>query len=314
MSAPAATTKATVVASFGRFCTVRLADGQQVNAYARGKRSDAVCGDVVQVSRSSDEAVIERIQERRNSLFRQDETRTKVFAANLDQVLFMVAGKPTFNDDLLGRAMIACHVAKVPVVIALNKRELPEAAAARERLKLYTQLGYSVVECSAKPAVTQETVTREAVTQEDWLAPIKAVLQGKTTLVLGGSGVGKSTLINALVPNAKAATQAISEALNSGKHTTTATLAYQLDEHSVLMDSPGFQTFGLHHISSSQLPDAMPEFHAAREQHGGCKFYNCTHLREPGCAVLAAIAQGEISPMRHALYAQVLEELQQEKW
>jgi ribosome biogenesis GTPase / thiamine phosphate phosphatase len=304
MTAPAATTKATVVASFGRFCTVRLADGQQVNAYARGKRSDAVCGDVVQVSRSSDEAVIERIQERRNSLFRQDETRTKVFAANLDQVLFMVAGKPTFNDDLLGRAMIACHVAKVPVVIALNKRELPEAAAARERLKLYTQLGYSVVECSAKPTVAQE----------DTLAPIKAVLQGKTTLVLGGSGVGKSTLINALVPDAKAATQAISEALNSGKHTTTATLAYQLDEHSVLMDSPGFQTFGLHHVSSSQLPDAMPEFHIAREQHGGCKFYNCTHLREPGCAVLTAMAQGEISPMRHALYAQVLEELQQEKW
>jgi ribosome biogenesis GTPase / thiamine phosphate phosphatase len=303
------TSKATVTASFGRFCTLRLASGEQVNAYAKGKRSDVVCGDEVQVSRSGDEAVIERVEARRNSLFRQDETRTKVFAANLDQVLFMVAGKPTFNDDLLGRAMMACHVAQVPVVIALNKRELPEAAAARERLKLYTQLGYSVVECSAKPDMPQA-----AVTQEDWLAPIKAVLQGKTTLVLGGSGVGKSTLINALVPDAKAATQVISEALNSGKHTTTATLAYQLNESSVLMDSPGFQTFGLQHLSASQLADAMPEFHTAREQRGGCKFYNCTHLREPGCAVLAAMAQGEIAPSRHALYAQVLAELGQEKW
>ncbi len=314
MSTTTTLARATVTASFGRFCTVRLASGEHVNAYAKGKRSDVVCGDEVQVSRSGDAAVIERVEARRNSLFRQDETRTKVFAANLDQVLFMVAGKPTFNDDLLGRAMMACHVAQVPVVIALNKRELPEAQAARERLSLYTQLGYSVVECSAKPAVAQDAVTQESVTQEDELAPIKVVLSGKTTLVLGGSGVGKSTLINALVPDAKAATQVISEALNSGKHTTTATLAYQLDESSVLMDSPGFQTFGLQHLSASQLADAMPEFHTAREQHGGCKFYNCTHLREPGCAVLAAIGQGEIAPMRHALYAQVLEELQQEKW
>jgi ribosome biogenesis GTPase len=132
--------------------------------------------------------------------------------------------------------------------------------------------------------------------------------------VLGGSGVGKSTLINALVPDAKAATQVISEALNSGKHTTTATIAYALNDTTTLMDSPGFQSFGLHHVSASQLTDAMPEFHAAREQRDGCKFYNCTHLREPGCAVLAALQDHTIAVHRHALYVQVLQELQTQKW
>lgn len=294
------TQRAKVIASFGRFCSVRLADGSTLNAYAKGKRADAVCGDVVSIKQSGDEAVIERIEERRNALFRQDEVRTKVFAANLDQVIFMVAGKPSFNDDLLGRALIACHVANVPVVIVLNKCDLPEAHEARERLKLYASLGITVLECSAKNMST--------------LDAIKAQLQSKTSLLLGGSGVGKSTLINALVPDAKAATQNISEALNSGKHTTTATIAYAINAQTQLMDSPGFQSFGLHHISASQLADAMPEFHASRERHEGCKFYNCTHTREPGCAVLAALKAGEIAAQRHALYAQVLQELQMEKW
>jgi ribosome biogenesis GTPase / thiamine phosphate phosphatase len=287
---------AKIIASFGRFCTVKQDNGQTLNAWARGKRSDAVCGDIVEIKHTGDEAVIERILPRRNALFRQDEVRTKVFAANLDQVLFMVAGKPTFNDDLLGRALIACHVADVPVVIALNKCDLPEADAARARLKLYATLNIEVMECSAKHGAQ--------------LDAIKALLQDKTTLVLGGSGVGKSTLINALVPDAKVATQAISEALNTGKHTTTATIAYAINDVTTLMDSPGFQSFGLHHISASQLADAMPEFHVAREQHGACKFYNCTHLREPACAVLKALQQREISEQRHALYTQVLQELQ----
>lgn len=268
-----------------------------LKAYAKGKRADAVCGDEVDISLSGeDEAVIERIAARRNALFRQDEIRTKVFAANLDQVLFMVAGRPSFNDDLLGRALIACHVAQVPVVIALNKCDLPEASVARERLKLYTQLGIQVVECSAKQGLQLDAIC--------------ALLKDKTTLVLGGSGVGKSTLINALVPHANAATQVISEALNSGKHTTTATIAYTLDETTMLMDSPGFQSFGLNHISASELADAMPEFHAAREKHGACKFYNCTHTREPGCAVLHAMKFSTVAAQRHALYAQVLQELQ----
>jgi ribosome biogenesis GTPase / thiamine phosphate phosphatase len=293
-------TQAVVTAAFGRYCQLAWPDGRVLIAHLKGKKSNAVCGDYVLAHESATapgEAVIDSIALRRNSLLRQDESRTKVFAANLDAVLFMVAAKPMFSDALLGRALIACHVADIPVAIGLNKTDLPETNAARERLALYRDLGYPVIELSAK--------------QSGGLQALEPLLKGHTTLVLGGSGVGKSTLINALVPNANVATQAISEALNSGKHTTTATMAYSLAWGGVLMDSPGFQSFGLQHISASELSDAFAEFRAL---HGQCKFYNCTHVHEPGCAVLAAMSQGRIAEHRHTLYKQVLGELQTPAW
>lgn len=290
-----------VTGAFGRYCTVTpAAAGPVIRAHGRGKRADAVCGDRVWVQRSPtapDTGVIERIEPRRNALLRQDEARTKVFAANLDAVLFMVAARPEFSDALLGRALIACEAAQIAVTIALNKIDLPEAAAARARLAGYRALGYDTLELSAKHGGAG--------------AALLARLRGKTTLVLGGSGVGKSTLINALVPGARAATQEVSDALNSGRHTTTATVAYALPQGGWLMDSPGFQSFGLQHLSASQLAAAFPEFRAL---HGQCKFYNCTHRHEPGCAVLAAVQSGAIAAHRHALYSQVLAELQTPAW
>jgi ribosome biogenesis GTPase / thiamine phosphate phosphatase len=141
-----------------------------------------------------------------------------------------------------------------------------------------------------------------------------APLAGKRTLVLGGSGVGKSTLINSLVPDARVATQAISSALNTGKHTTTTTIEYTLPDafgQAALLDSPGFQTFGLHHVSPTQLTEAFVEM---QSREGQCKFYNCTHVHEPHCAVLAAVASGEMAAHRHALYLQVLEEITAKTW
>jgi ribosome biogenesis GTPase len=293
-------TEAVVTASFGRYCQVQWPDGRVLIAHLKGKKSNAVCGDRVQAHESSTapgEAVIDQIETRRNSLLRQDDARTKVFAANLDAVLFVVAAKPQFNDALLGRALIACHVGGIAVTIGFNKTDLAEAAAGRERLQLYRALGYEVLEFSAK--------------QPDSLQALREMLAGKTTLVLGGSGVGKSTLINTLMPHAQARTQAISEALNSGKHTTTSTIAYALPKGGMLMDSPGFQSFGLQHVSASQLADAFAEFRAL---HGRCKFYNCTHLHEPGCAVLADLSQGHIAQHRHTLYKQVFEELKATVW
>jgi ribosome biogenesis GTPase len=164
---------------------------------------------------------------------------------------------------------------------------------------------------------------------DDGVAALCAHLQGLTTLVLGPSGSGKSTLINRLVPDAQVETGEISLALNSGKHTTTSTRWYwvpALDgvaqegaetgaERTALIDSPGFQEFGLHHIEPTRLADCMPDL---RKHLGGCKFYNCTHLHEPSCAVLAQVETAEhpgtISVRRHRIYAQLFEELGQQRW
>jgi len=144
------------------------------------------------------------------------------------------------------------------------------------------------------------------------LAP---ALAGRTTLLLGQSGMGKSTLINVLVPGAEAATREISAALHAGKHTTTFTRRYALptmvegdDTPTALLDSPGFQEFGLHHLTEGALERAFPDF---RPLLGGCRFYNCRHLHEPGCAILEALEDGRIAPNRHALYAQLVHETNQ---
>jgi ribosome biogenesis GTPase len=139
-------------------------------------------------------------------------------------------------------------------------------------------------------------------------------LEGKTTLVLGPSGAGKSTLTNLLVPGASAQTREISQALNSGKHTTTSTTWYWIDKatDTALIDSPGFQEFGLNHIEPMQLAACMPDF---RQHLGNCKFYNCTHLHEPGCDVIAAVgadaAATTITPSRYRIYKELFAELSQ---
>jgi ribosome biogenesis GTPase len=137
-------------------------------------------------------------------------------------------------------------------------------------------------------------------------------LAGKTTLVLGPSGAGKSTLINLLAPGSLAQTGEISQALNAGKHTTTSTTLYWVDKDrtTALIDSPGFQEFGLNHIEPMQLAGCMPDF---KPHMGNCKFYNCTHLHEPGCGVIAAVGTGEegITPSRYRIYKELFAELSQ---
>ncbi|SAL47266.1 ribosome-associated GTPase [Caballeronia terrestris] len=289
----------TVIAAHGRHYLVAPIDGSaMLQCFPRGKRSEVAVGDrVIYEQSSADQGVIVEIGERRNLLYRSDQFKSKLFAANLDQLLIVLATEPHFSEDLLGRALIAAEAHGLEPLVVLNKIDVETALPhARKRLALYRGLGYTVVELSAK-------VAPGAVHPQ-----LDARLKDRATLLLGQSGMGKSTLVNILVPNAEVATREISTALNSGRHTTTFTRLYPLPAGGSLIDSPGFQEFGLHHLSEGQLERAFADF---RPYLGKCRFYNCHHLQEPGCAILEAIDEGAITPERHALYAQLVHEASQ---
>lgn len=295
------TTSGLVVSGFGRHYVVESDAGVRTLCHPRGKKSQCVVGDRVRWQISGDEGVIESLEERRNLLFRQDEWKTKAFAANLDQVLVMVAADPVFSESQLARALIAAESAGIAASILLNKADLLQIAAARERLKPYGAMGYRVVEMALK---AEPDASR---------ALLMPLMRGQASLVLGPSGTGKSTLINLLAPDARAQVGEVSQALNSGRHTTTSTQWYWLDSErrTGLIDSPGFQEFGLRQIDAQKLPALMPDL---REASTRCRFYNCTHRQEPGCGVREALAQGAISEPRYRIYGEIRQELEGTRW
>ncbi len=301
MADPAGLNPGLVVGSFGRHCLVETPEGQRLICHPRGKKSQSVVGDRVLWRGSHDEGTIEKVQDRRNLFYRQDEVRTKSFAANLDQVLLLIAAEPEFSESQLARALIAAEAEKIKPLIALNKSDLVEPfERAWGRLLPYQRMGYGVLPLSLR---LSKDVDRQHLLRH---------LEGKTTLVLGPSGAGKSTLINLLVPGALAETNEISKALNSGKHTTTSTTWYWVDgtRTTALIDSPGFQEFGLNHIEPTQLAGLMPDL---RPHLGECRFYNCTHLHEPGCGVISSVDSASsphpVGAHRYKIYSDLFAEL-----
>lgn len=301
MNKPVELDQGLVVAAHGRHFMVETPEGRRLICHPRGKKSDCVVGDRVRWQPAGDEGVIEHIEPRRNLLYRQDEWKTKSFAANLDQLLVLVAGEPMFSESQLSRALVAAESQGIPACIVLNKIDLPAAATARERLQPYRAMGTELLELSLKGR-------REEARDALWPR-----LEGRTTLVLGPSGTGKSTLINLMVPDAAAEVGEISQALNSGRHTTTSTRWYWIDadRRSALIDSPGFQEFGMRQIEAQALAQWMPDLRAHVPE---CRFYNCTHRQEPGCGVRAAMERGEIAPSRYRIYNEIYEELVRSRW
>ncbi len=295
-----------MVSAHGRHVIVETTQGERVHCHTRGKRSELVVGDLVQWETSGDQGVITRMVDRRNVLYRQDEWKTKTFAANLDQVLLIVAVEPPFSDTQLTRSLVAIADAGLPAHIICNKIDLPQTQATLQRLKAYASTEVDILPLALKPRSETGAGASTGASAGDAHATLMPLLQGRVTLVIGPSGVGKSTLINLMVPNAEAQVGEISQALNAGKHTTTATRWYWLDAHqrdTALIDTPGFQQFGLKHIEPDRLAGLMPDI---QKYATACRFYNCTHRHEPGCGVLEAVKRGEIPARRHDVYVELL--------
>lgn len=285
------TQTAQIITSYGRRYIIRTDDGQTFDATTRKKRVDYACGDRVRIELiNAEQAVIEDYLPRQSLLYRQDAWKTKLIAANVSQLLIVTAAVPSPSEALLQRALLAAEAAGIEAVIVLNKADLPETAAWRDKLKFYEGLGYRIIE-------TRALENAEA---------LKPLLQGHTNILLGQSGMGKSTLTNALLGNQAARVGDISTALDSGKHTTTHAQLYDLNEHTQLIDSPGLQEFGLHHLEAAELLRYFPDLtHLA----GQCRFHNCTHRAEPGCAVKTAAEAGEVSAARVEFLQRITDEL-----
>ncbi|RJG05579.1 ribosome small subunit-dependent GTPase A [Noviherbaspirillum cavernae] len=286
-----------VIAAHGRHYLVQ-AESTKLHCVTRGKKSDIAVGDIVNFKHTSpDQGVIESFAERKTLLYRSDQYKSKLLAANVTQLFIVVATEPGFSDDLVSRALIAAEAAGITARLLLNKTDLTDLLPkARERLKLYEDLGYPVHEVSVRSHPTET------------IATLNPLLKGHSTILIGQSGMGKSSLINLLVPDADIATREISAALDSGKHTTTFTRLYMMGPDTDIIDSPGFQEFGLYHLTEGMLERAFREF---KPHLGHCRFYNCHHFNEPGCAVLTGLDNNEIASMRHALYRQLVHEASQ---
>lgn len=281
-----------IVAAYGKRYLVELSDGQAISCVTRGKKTDLACGDNVDIALTDKaEGVIERLLPRTSLLYRSNAYRSKFLAANVTQAVIVLATVPGFYEELLNRCLIAAEAAGIQVLIVLNKCDIGEADAAMQRLQRYAELGYTVLPLSAKRDIK----------------PLRKQLQDHTSVLVGQSGMGKSTIVNALLPGLVLRTQEISTALDSGKHTTTAAHLYHLDPDSRLIDSPGMQEFGLHHLSTDDLEHAFVEF---RPYLGQCRFNNCRHLQEPGCAVREAVSTGGIDQERLACYQTLLQEIE----
>lgn len=285
------TQTAQIIASYGRNYIVRTSTQHRYRATTRSKRTHFACGDFVHIHiLDTQQAVIETLIPRKSLLYRQDIGKSKFIAANVTQLFIILAPSPSPSEALLQRALVAAEAAQISTAIILNKADLPQTTIWHENLSFYTQLGYPLICLSAHENI-------------DVLRPI---LHGHTNIFLGQSGVGKSTLTNALLGVEVARTNVISTALNSGKHTTTHACLYDLDSHTQLIDSPGLQEFGLHHLHATELLNYFPDL---RHLSGQCRFHNCTHRSEPNCALKQAADAGTIKSERLAFLQKISNEL-----
>jgi ribosome biogenesis GTPase len=266
----------------------------------KGVRSTnpVVVGDIVRCECDQNgEWVIYDIVPRRNYIIRRASNLSKeshIIAANIDRAMIVVTlVEPITALEFVDRFLVTCEAYKVPATILLAKIDLLEGAeeAVAEFHQTYQSAGYEVIDISATEGIGIDRV--------------KAMLDGKVTLVSGNSGVGKSTLIGKIDPTLDIRTGEISESFHRGKHTTTFSTMYPIGNGGYIIDTPGIKGFGLIEIDDKELWHYFPEMIATA---GECRFYNCTHTHEPGCAVVEAVKDGVISYSRYESYLKILDD------
>jgi ribosome biogenesis GTPase len=289
-----------VLVSYGGQGVVLLADGERKQCKFRRKVGRPYCGDRVLVARADDASlVVESILPRKNYFVRTDERqRLHIIAANLDQVLIVVAARPLPSRDLMERYLLAVHSLGIEPVIIWNKKDLPVAtdetaagAAVLAHMPDYEALGYTVIHTSCK--------------SEPGIGGLQSTLKDRTSILVGQSGVGKSSLINQLIPDLQIQTGVLSSATGKGTHTTTSTILYQLPEGGNLIDSPGVWEYGIWKLDNHELTSGFIEF---KRWLGHCHFNNCMHLTEPNCAIKQAVMDGHIRNWRYQSYLRLLEQ------
>lgn len=288
-----------VITSHGRHFIARDRDNKLWQVFGKGKKREVAVGDQLRIQPSGDnQAWIESIDKRRNLVYRSDALRSKLFAANIDQVMLVLAISPPFSAELLGRTQLACHDAGVPLILVFNKIDI---------LAQEPALGEDIQAELSEWTNDELPIFWTSFTEdpEGALETLMPELEDKTTLILGQSGMGKSTLINLLMPNTQVATNDVSIALNAGKHTTTHTQLHT-EGNIRLIDSPGFQAFGLNHLTQAGLLSAFEEIEEAAKQ---CRFDDCKHRKEPQCAVKNGVEAGEIAEARYHFYLAMCDEL-----
>jgi ribosome biogenesis GTPase len=292
--------EALVLVSYGSEGVVLLADGERKRCKFRRRVGRPFCGDRVLVGRADDAALVaEAILPRKNNFVRADERqRQHVIAANLDQVLIVVATRPLPSRDLMERYLLAVHSLGIEPVIIYNKTDLKIAAgetaagaAVLAHMPDYEALGYTVVRTSCKT--------------EPGISGLRSLLKNRTSILVGQSGVGKSSLINQVLPNMQIQTGELSTSTGKGTHTTTSTILYQLTDGGYLIDSPGVWEYGIWKLDNNELAAGFLEFDPWL---GQCRFNNCVHATEPDCAIKKAVTDGQIREWRYQSYLRLLEQ------
>lgn len=288
----------TAIAAYRRYTLVKDQNNKLIQCQQRKAVGQVVCGDIVDWQTEDKETgVITEVQERHSILQRPDiNGNLRIIASNIDQMFIVVTHKPELNEGLIDRYLVAAESNHLKPIILLNKIDLfdePTLLQLEQRLKIYKEIDYSVIHTSAK--------------QEKSLDELTEALKNNNNIFVGQSGVGKSSLINTLLKDSDARIGEISEATGKGKHTTTTAYLYPLENNQGhIIDSPGVREFGLNKLSEQDIIEGFKEF---RPYIGYCKFRNCAHNNEPGCALLAALKDKKITEQRWKSYKRILASL-----